>query len=72
MGLTGAALFVYRRRDPQAPFRTPGYPWTTILFVASSAFIVVNTLVTQPREALMGSLIVLLGVPAYLFWRKKA
>jgi APA family basic amino acid/polyamine antiporter len=70
-GLGGAALFVYRRRDPAAAFHTPGYPWTTMLFVASSAFIVVNTLVTQPREALMGSLIVLLGVPAYLFWRKK-
>ena len=71
-GLGGAALFVYRRRDPQAPFQTPGYPWTTLLFVASSAFIVLNTLVTQPRQAAMGGFIVLLGVPAYLFWRKRA
>jgi APA family basic amino acid/polyamine antiporter len=70
-GLGAAALFVYRRRDPAAPFRTPGYPWTPILFVASAAFIVVNTVVTQPREAFMGGLIVLLGVPAYLFWRKQ-
>ncbi len=69
-GLGGAALFVYRRRDPVAPFLTPGYPWSTIFFVASAAFIVVNTLVTQPREALIGSLIVLLGGPAWLFWRK--
>jgi APA family basic amino acid/polyamine antiporter len=71
-GLGAAALFVYRRREPQAPFLTPGYPYTTALFVASSAYIVASTLVGQPREAAWGTAIVLLGVPAYLFWRKRA
>jgi len=70
-GLGAAALFVYRKREPRAPFETPGYPYTTGLFVASSIFIVINTLVTQPREAIFGSAIVLLGLPAYLFWRKQ-
>jgi APA family basic amino acid/polyamine antiporter len=71
-GLGAAALFVYRRREPAAPFLTPGYPLTTILFVAASAYIVFSTFVGQPREAAVGTGIVLLGVPAYLFWRKKA
>jgi APA family basic amino acid/polyamine antiporter len=69
-GLGAAALFSYRRREPAAPFRTPGYPWTTLVFVLAAAFIVGNTFLTQPREALVGAGIVLLGVPAYLFWRK--
>jgi APA family basic amino acid/polyamine antiporter len=68
-GLGAAALFVYRKREPATPFHTPGYPVTTALFVASAVFIVFNTLVTQPREALFGTGIVLLGLPAYLFWR---
>jgi APA family basic amino acid/polyamine antiporter len=70
-GLGAAALFVYRKREPSAPFLTPGYPVTPALFVASAAFIVVNTLVTQPKEALAGTVIVLLGLPAYLFWRRE-
>lgn len=71
-GLGAAALFVYRRREPSAPFLTPGYPVTTALFVLSAFFIVVNTLFTRPKEALFGTLIVALGVPAYLFWGMRA
>ena len=71
-GLGGAALFSYRRREPEAPFKAPGYPWTTLIFVASALFIVVNTLFTQPREALVGAAIVLAGVPAYFLWKARA
>ena len=70
-GLGAAALFVLRKREPEAPFATPGYPLTTVLFVASAAFIVVNTLLTQPKEAAVGTGIVLMGLPAYFFWRKR-
>jgi APA family basic amino acid/polyamine antiporter len=70
-GLGAAALFVYRRRQPEAPFRTPGYPLTTILFVAASLSIVLSTVVGQPRQAAVGTLMILLGVPVYLFWRSK-
>ena len=70
-GLGGAAIFIYRRREPEAPFLAPGYPLTPLLFVASSLFIVLNTLVAQPREAGVGTIIVLLGIPFYRFWRKR-
>ena len=70
-GLGAAALFVFRQREPKAPFETPGYPLTTVLFVASAAFIVGNTLLTQPKEAAVGTGIVLLGLPAYFFWRSR-
>jgi APA family basic amino acid/polyamine antiporter len=70
-GLGAAALFVLRRRQPEAPFLTPGYPLTTALFVAASAYIVLGTLVAQPRQAAVGTLMILAGVPVYLFWRRK-
>jgi APA family basic amino acid/polyamine antiporter len=71
--LGAAAIFHYRRRHPDAPrpFRTPGYPWTPILFIASGGAIVLNTLATQPGRALVGLGIVLLGVPAFWFWRRR-
>jgi APA family basic amino acid/polyamine antiporter len=71
-GLGAVAVFVSRRRQPDAPrpFRVPGYPVTPVLFVLSALAIVVNTLVAQPREGLFGTVVVLSGVPAYLLWRK--
>jgi basic amino acid/polyamine antiporter, APA family len=70
--LGAASIFVLRRTRPDAPrpFRVPGYPVTPILFVVSSAIIVINTLVTQPRLALVGLAFVLSGAPAYLLWRR--
>ena len=72
--LGGLAIFVYRRRQPDLPrpFRTPGYPLTPLLFVASAVAIVFNTIVSQPGRAAVGLGLVLLGVPAYLIWRARA
>jgi APA family basic amino acid/polyamine antiporter len=72
-GLTGAALLVLRRRDPRPAggFRMPGHPWTTVLFVAAFWALAVNTVVRNPRSAGIGVLILLAGIPAYLFWRRR-
>lgn len=72
-GLAGACIFVYRRRvgDAERPYKTPGYPYTPILFIASAMAIVVNTIASQPVESAVGLAIVLIGAPAYLVWRAR-
>jgi len=72
-GLAGAAVFVFRRTMPNAerPYRVPGYPWTPLLFVMASFAIVVNTFVADWRDSAWGVGILLLGLPAYLFWRRR-
>jgi APA family basic amino acid/polyamine antiporter len=72
--LGAVAIFVYRRREPDLarPFRTPGYPVTPILFVLSAAAIVLNTVVTQPKNVVFAVALMLLGVPAYYMWRSRA
>jgi basic amino acid/polyamine antiporter, APA family len=72
-GLAGASLFVFRRRIPAAslPYRVPGYPWTPLLFVLASAALVINTIVSDWKDSAFGVAIILLGLPAYLFWRKR-
>lgn len=71
--LGALSLFRYRRRAPDAPrpFRVPGYPITPLLFVASAAAIVLNTIVAQPGRAAIGLGVVLLGSPVYLVWRRR-
>jgi APA family basic amino acid/polyamine antiporter len=72
-GLTGAALFVFRRRDPDQPvaFKVPLHPLTTGLFVAACALTVVATVWNSLANSLIGYAILLAGVPACLYWQRK-
>ena len=72
-GLTGAALFVFRQRDPAQAiiFRTPGHPFTTGLFVFACFAVVVATVWNNPVNSLIGYVILLAGIPACLYWRHK-
>lgn len=72
--LTGAAVLILRRTRPDAPrpYRVPGYPWLPLLFVGASLLMVGNTLLEKPVESLIGLGIVVCGLPAYLFWRRRA
>jgi len=69
---TGAAIFVLRRTRPDwpRPYRAWGYPWTPAIFILTALAFVFNTLWERPLESLWGLGIVVLGVPAYLWWRR--
>ena len=69
-----AAVFVLRKRRPEMPrpYRTWGYPVVPILFIATSAAILINTLFARPVESLAGLGLMLLGVPAYYYWRSRS
>ncbi|MES2965683.1 MAG: amino acid permease, partial [Bdellovibrionota bacterium] len=68
--LCGFAVIVLRRSRPDAPrsYRVPGYPIVPILFVAVATWLLINTLVTSPRESGIGLVIIGLGVPVYWFF----
>jgi APA family basic amino acid/polyamine antiporter len=77
-GLTVAGLFVYRARDRgegrvAAPgaFRVPAYPWTPAAFVAAAIFVVVSSVVAAPRNALVGTALLALGVPVFWYWSRR-
>lgn len=70
-GLLAAGLFVMRRRSGYAPpYRVWGYPVLPALFVVSTAAIVLNQIMAQPRESAGGLLFVLLGLPVYYIWAR--
>ncbi|HEV7764343.1 MAG TPA: amino acid permease [Thermoanaerobaculia bacterium] len=70
-GLTGLALFVFRRRFASASFRTPGHPITTAIFTITCWLVVVGTFIRFPINSAIGLGILLAGLPAYAFWRRR-
>lgn len=55
-GLTGAAVFVLRRKMPDAPrpYRTIFYPLTPLIFVACAAALILTSFSASPVEAMRG------------------
>jgi len=70
--LLALALFTLRRRADYRPrYRAWGYPFLPALFIVSSAVIVLNQLLRDPKEAAFGLAIVLAGLPVYYVWVKR-
>jgi APA family basic amino acid/polyamine antiporter len=72
--LTIVGLFVLRRTRPEAvrPYRAFGYPVLPALYIVLASWISVVLLRYKPQYTWPGLLIVLLGIPVYLVWRRPA
>ena len=71
-GLTGAAVFVLRRRQgPPEHYRVPGYPLVPLAFIGMSLWFLGSTLWGQPKQALAGAALLALGVPVYMLWKRR-
>ncbi len=73
-GLGSAAVFVLRKKQPdrKRPYRAFGYPLLPAVFTLFSAALLVNTVVTDPRDALIGLGLMAAGIPFYLLFRRRA
>jgi APA family basic amino acid/polyamine antiporter len=73
-GLTVGAVMILRKKRPDLPrpYRTWGYPVTPVLFILAALYISVNMLIAKFGNTVIGLVIILLGIPAYFFWRRKA
>jgi APA family basic amino acid/polyamine antiporter len=70
---TVGGLFVLRRTRPDVPrpYRCTGYPYLPALYVLFAGAWALNSVVTRPRETLIGIGIAFLGAPFYYFWRRQ-
>lgn len=69
-GLTAAAVFVLRRRQPDRPrpYRVWGYPVVPALFLVATAAILISTILTSPLSSVLGIGFALAGLPFYWYW----
>jgi APA family basic amino acid/polyamine antiporter len=74
LALAVAGVLVLRRRQPDLvrPYRTPGYPFVPLVFIAGTLLVVGTALVEHPMTTLVGIGLTLLGVPLYLLRRAAA
>ncbi len=72
--LAATTVFAFRRREPDAPrpYRVPGYPVLPALFVLASAVLLCYSYISNLRNSLIGTVVILLGLPLFLHFRKTA
>jgi APA family basic amino acid/polyamine antiporter len=69
--LAVAAVVILRRTQPnqERPFRTPGYPWIPVIYLIVYSWFIYSIFIGKPIEALIGCVLILLGLP--FFWFRK-
>ncbi len=72
-GATTLGVFILRRKMPDAhrPYKVWGYPVVPAIFVLFCIGLFVNTIATRPREAVIGMILILSGIPVYFFLKRK-
>ena len=72
-GVAVVALFVLRMREPntERPFRAWGYPVAPGIYVIASALILLNGLMNDPKTTGFGAIVILLGIPLFLLFRRR-
>jgi APA family basic amino acid/polyamine antiporter len=71
--IAASTIFVFRIREANAPraYRMWGYPVVPALFIAVSAFLIYYTFMENWHNSLIGTLVILAGVPVYLYFAKQ-
>lgn len=71
--LTATTVFVYRRRHPEMtrPYRVWGYPVLPVVFVLSAAVVLYSSFVGNLRGSLIGTGLILLGLPLYEWIKRR-
>ena len=72
--LTIIGLFVLRVKQPEAsrPYKALGYPVLPALYIVMASWICIVLLRYKPQYTWPGLVLVLLGIPVYLFWSRRS
>ena len=68
-----AGIFIFRKKmkDVHRPYKTFGYPVTPIIFICINTWFVINMFINKPFHMALAVGCLLIGVPVYIFFRRK-
>ena len=76
-GLTASTLFHFRARErddlesSDIRFRMPGFPAAPVLFILAAIYVVGGSIVSNPGNAVKGSVLIAVGIPVFLYWDRR-
>ncbi len=74
-GLAVSTVFVFRHRDTRTgkprDFYTPGYPVVPVVFIVAAIALTIFQLYDDPKNTLLGCLVIVLGVPVFFYFDRK-
>ncbi|MEO6453228.1 MAG: amino acid permease [Ginsengibacter sp.] len=72
-GATTLGVFILRKKMPDAPrpYKVWGYPVVPAIVILFCIVLVFNTILSRPREAAIGAILMLTGIPMYWWFNKK-
>jgi basic amino acid/polyamine antiporter, APA family len=72
-GATTLGVFILRRRMPDVhrPYKVWGYPVVPAIFILFCIGLFLNTIITRPREAAIGMILIFSGIPVYFFLKRR-
>jgi len=71
MAVAGIFILRTKHKDIDRPYKVPFYPIVPLIGVIGGIYILVSTLMTDTSNALTGLAITLIGLPVYLYIKKK-
>ena len=70
--ITATTIFCYRRREGDKPvYHVWGYPVVPVLFVGAAAILLVYSYAENLNSSLIGTVLILIGIPLYLLFRPR-
>ncbi len=72
-GATAFGVIVMRWKEPDLyrPYKTLGYPVIPGLYILFCVTLIINTISTRPREAIIGLALIAAGIPLFFYFRKR-
>ncbi len=67
--LATASVFVFRAKYPdlERPYRAFGYPVVPVVFILVALWLLINTIMTNPKQSGIGIFLILAGLPIYYY-----
>ena len=71
--LAAIGIFIFRKKlkNTERPYKTFGYPATPLIFIVINIWFVINIMINKPLHMLIGCCFLILGIPLYLYFKKR-